>query len=194
MTFAEAVIKHRQAKGLTQERLAELSNLSLRTVQRIESDTVNPRAVTVELICNVLEFQYPEPEPPKPQKPARNKILWSLVAVLVIGVIAVAMFLSPKQEEPIGVQYKSNSTAVTELIFKADLAELKKIDWEESFELFAENDPSTPVTVGFVLQESAMMDTLEIKDFEFTMTTTTDKLDEIAEKMENTLNKITPKP
>ena len=194
MTFAEAVIKHRQAKGLTQERLAELSNLSLRTVQRIESDTVNPRAVTVELICNVLEFQYPEPELPKPQKPVRHKILWSLVAVLVIGVIAVAMFLSPKQEESIGVQYKSNSTAVTELIFKADLAELKKIDWEESFELFAENDPSTPVTVGFVLQEPAMMDTLEIKDFKFTMTTTTDKLDEIAEKMENTLKKITPKP
>ena len=51
--------------------------------------------------------------------------------MLVIGVIAVAMFLSPKQEEPIGVQYKSNSTALTELIFKADLAELKKIDWVE---------------------------------------------------------------
>jgi len=39
------VIELRQQKGLTQEQLAELCEVSARTIQRIESGEVDPRAL-----------------------------------------------------------------------------------------------------------------------------------------------------
>ena len=46
----------RLAKGLTQGELAEKCNLSLRTIQRIESAEVTPRSFTVKLIFTNLEY------------------------------------------------------------------------------------------------------------------------------------------
>ena len=46
----------RKLKGLTQEELAELSKVNLRTIQRIENNQNEPREKTLELICNVLEI------------------------------------------------------------------------------------------------------------------------------------------
>ena len=54
MSFAKEVIKNRKAKSLTQEMLAEQSNLSTRTIQRIESGEVNPRLSTIKLICSMF--------------------------------------------------------------------------------------------------------------------------------------------
>lgn len=47
----------RLAKGLTQGELAEKCNLSLRTIQRIESAEVTPRSYTVKLIFTNLEYE-----------------------------------------------------------------------------------------------------------------------------------------
>jgi transcriptional regulator with XRE-family HTH domain len=47
----------RLAKGLTQGELAEKCNLSLRTIQRIESAEVSPRSYTVKLIFTSLEYE-----------------------------------------------------------------------------------------------------------------------------------------
>ncbi|MDY8137462.1 helix-turn-helix domain-containing protein [Aquimarina sp. 2201CG5-10] len=46
----------RLAKGLTQTELAEKCNISLRTIQRIESTEVTPRSYTLKLIFKVLDF------------------------------------------------------------------------------------------------------------------------------------------
>ena len=46
----------RLAKGLTQTELAEKCNLSLRTIQRIESTEVTPRSYTLKLIFKALDF------------------------------------------------------------------------------------------------------------------------------------------
>lgn len=46
----------RLAKGLTQTELAEKCNLSLRTIQRIESTEVTPRSYTLKLLFKSLEF------------------------------------------------------------------------------------------------------------------------------------------
>ncbi|OUS01045.1 hypothetical protein A9Q86_09890 [Flavobacteriales bacterium 33_180_T64] len=46
----------RLAKGLTQTELAEKCNLSLRTIQRIESTEVTPRSYTLKLIFKTLDF------------------------------------------------------------------------------------------------------------------------------------------
>ncbi len=47
----------RLAKGLTQGELAEKCNISLRTIQRIESAEVTPRSYTVKLIFTNLEYE-----------------------------------------------------------------------------------------------------------------------------------------
>ena len=48
----------RKAKGLTQEELAEKCNLNVRTLQRIESAEVTPRAYNVRMIFDALEISY----------------------------------------------------------------------------------------------------------------------------------------
>lgn len=47
----------RLAKGLTQGELAERCNLSLRTIQRIESAEVMPRSYTIKLIFESLDYE-----------------------------------------------------------------------------------------------------------------------------------------
>jgi len=54
------VAELRQQKGLTQERLAEMCEVSLRTIQRIESGEVDPRAYTVHCLGTALEFDFGE--------------------------------------------------------------------------------------------------------------------------------------
>ena len=50
----------RQQKGFTQEKLAELCEVSPRTIQRIESGEVDPRAYTLHCLGNALEFDFGE--------------------------------------------------------------------------------------------------------------------------------------
>jgi uncharacterized Tic20 family protein/DNA-binding Xre family transcriptional regulator len=50
----------RQQKGLTQEQLAELCEISPRTIQRIESGEVDPRAYTLHCLGKALEFDFGE--------------------------------------------------------------------------------------------------------------------------------------
>lgn len=47
----------RLSKGLTQAELAEKCNLSLRTIQRIESAEVMPRSYTIKLIFESLDYE-----------------------------------------------------------------------------------------------------------------------------------------
>ena len=48
----------RQQKALTQEQLAELCEVSTRTIQRIESGEVDPRSFTINRLNEVLEFDF----------------------------------------------------------------------------------------------------------------------------------------
>ena len=50
------ILEIRKSKGLTQEELAELSKVNLRTIQRIENNENEPRGNTLNLICDVLEI------------------------------------------------------------------------------------------------------------------------------------------
>ena len=59
----------RQQKGLTQEQLAERCEVSTRTIQRIESGEVDPRAYTLHCLGTILEFDFGE-------KNTGNENLW----------------------------------------------------------------------------------------------------------------------
>jgi uncharacterized Tic20 family protein/DNA-binding XRE family transcriptional regulator len=50
----------RQLKGLTQEALAEKCEVSTRTIQRIETGDVDPRAFTLQCLSEALDFDFIE--------------------------------------------------------------------------------------------------------------------------------------
>jgi uncharacterized Tic20 family protein/DNA-binding XRE family transcriptional regulator len=52
------VAELRQSKGLTQEQLAEKCEVSPRTIQRIESGEVDPRAYTMQCLRAALDFDF----------------------------------------------------------------------------------------------------------------------------------------
>ena len=56
-SLGNKIFEARKAKGLTQEELAELSKVNLRTIQRIENNENEPRGKTLKLICDVLQVE-----------------------------------------------------------------------------------------------------------------------------------------
>lgn len=58
--LGKKIAELRKAKGFTQEELVEKCNLSVRTLQRIESGEVAPRSYTLKLIFSALEYNIHE--------------------------------------------------------------------------------------------------------------------------------------
>jgi transcriptional regulator with XRE-family HTH domain len=58
MKIGQEIKKLRLDKGMTQEDLAERTNLSTRTIQRIENGEVDPRAYTLQTIASALEVEF----------------------------------------------------------------------------------------------------------------------------------------
>ena len=56
--LGKKILELRLAKGLTQSELAEKSNVSLRTIQRIELAEVTPRSYSIKSIFSVLEYDF----------------------------------------------------------------------------------------------------------------------------------------
>jgi transcriptional regulator with XRE-family HTH domain len=58
MKIGQEIKKLRLDKGMTQEELAERTNLSTRTIQRIENGEVDPRAYTLQTLASALEVEF----------------------------------------------------------------------------------------------------------------------------------------
>jgi transcriptional regulator with XRE-family HTH domain len=56
-SIAKKIVEARKSKGLSQEELAEIAKVNLRTIQRIENNENNPRGKTLILVCNALELK-----------------------------------------------------------------------------------------------------------------------------------------
>ncbi|WP_282788103.1 helix-turn-helix domain-containing protein [Flavobacterium croceum] len=54
-TIGQKILRFRKQKRMSQEELADLSTISLRTIQRIEKDKNEPRGNTLKLICEALD-------------------------------------------------------------------------------------------------------------------------------------------
>ena len=59
LSIGDLIIQSRKTRNLTQEQLADLAKVNLRTIQRIENNENNPRGKTLELICDVLGISIP---------------------------------------------------------------------------------------------------------------------------------------
>lgn len=53
-TIGTKITQLRKQKALSQEQLAELSKVNVRTIQRIENNETTPRGATLKLICDTL--------------------------------------------------------------------------------------------------------------------------------------------
>lgn len=62
--LGQKIASVRKTRGLTQEELVEVCNLSVRTLQRIESGEVTPRSYTLRVIADALDFDFMEKQNP----------------------------------------------------------------------------------------------------------------------------------
>ncbi|RED49564.1 helix-turn-helix transcriptional regulator [Seonamhaeicola aphaedonensis] len=74
----------RNKKALSQEELAELANVNLRTIQRIENNESNPRNKTISLIFDALELNWTDIETTKEQPNKNYLILATILCVIII--------------------------------------------------------------------------------------------------------------
>jgi transcriptional regulator with XRE-family HTH domain len=58
--IATLVKKGRLAKGYTQKELSELSNISIRSIQRIENGEIIPRSYTLKTIAGIIDTPFEE--------------------------------------------------------------------------------------------------------------------------------------
>lgn len=70
MLLSQRVVAARKKKGLTQEELAELTKLTVRTIQRIESGATTPRPYTLKAIAAVLATTFEELQATETDHPA----------------------------------------------------------------------------------------------------------------------------
>jgi transcriptional regulator with XRE-family HTH domain len=61
------LIAARRRKGFTQEELADLAHITVRTIQRIESGEGRPRAYTLKVIASILEIPFEDINDPEEQ-------------------------------------------------------------------------------------------------------------------------------
>jgi transcriptional regulator with XRE-family HTH domain len=60
MEISQKIAAARKKKGLTQEQLAGLTNITVRTIQRIETGKTSPRSYTLKAIAAALEISFEE--------------------------------------------------------------------------------------------------------------------------------------
>jgi uncharacterized Tic20 family protein len=77
----------RQLKGLTQEALAEKCEVSTRTIQRIETGDVDPRAYTLQCLSEALEFDFVELDESKDNLYLTLLHLSSIVCILIVPLV-----------------------------------------------------------------------------------------------------------
>ena len=90
--FAVLVHEKRKEKNLSQSKLAELTGLSLRSIQRIENAEVQPREYSKNALSEVLEFSeetnFENKETFKSSLP--KKVILSLSSAICIPLLALA--------------------------------------------------------------------------------------------------------
>lgn len=93
--IAESIRDGRMAKGYTQKELAELSNISIRSIQRIENGEIVPRSFTLRTLAAALEISILEQAPaiPKARLNRNQKIILSAGVSLFLLLACLAFIM-----------------------------------------------------------------------------------------------------
>ncbi|QFZ56048.1 helix-turn-helix domain-containing protein [Oceanihabitans sp. IOP_32] len=92
--IGEKIREVRKQGGLSQEALAELAQVNLRTIQRIENNENEPRGKTLSLICEALNVNAEDILHPEKQTNKNDLIIFQL-SVLVFLVIPLGNIIIP---------------------------------------------------------------------------------------------------
>ena len=88
----------RQKMNMTQEDLADRSNINVRSIQRIETGAVTPRLSTMKLLAEVLEYDFGDEQEDTTAK------LWIMLlhfsCIMPIVVVAVGLWIMKRDEIP----------------------------------------------------------------------------------------------
>lgn len=106
MKIGNYIKEKRLQKGMTQEELALKSDITVRTVQRIESGDVDPRSYTLQAIASALEMDYNElihvDQSPITEKLSSNESFWlamlHLSGLLMLVIPTVIIWLKKKDK------------------------------------------------------------------------------------------------
>lgn len=93
-TIGIKISQIRKQKALTQEQLAELSKVNVRTIQRIESNETTPRGATLKLLCDALEIT-PDEIVNFDKIQDNSFIIWLHLSVLLGYVLPLGNILLP---------------------------------------------------------------------------------------------------
>jgi transcriptional regulator with XRE-family HTH domain len=91
MKLSEQLKKMRIDKGLSQEELSEVSNLSLRTIQRLENGESSPREDTIHLLTKALDVprdyftEIYQTSNNTNEKTIKGKFPWFIISLTIIG-------------------------------------------------------------------------------------------------------------
>lgn len=91
-SIGETISRARKAKGFSQEKLAELSAINLRTIQRIESNENEPRGKTLSLICNVLDINIESLIENKKTKKSIQEQITNLIFLIAFNFLLMITF------------------------------------------------------------------------------------------------------
>ncbi len=134
-SIAKNLIYHRKLKGLTQERLAEKTQVTVRTIQRIEKGEVNPHLQTVQLLATALEIEVKELLPLENPKTETLQKKWLLLlhSTQLLGLIVplsnllVPLFLWIHKREDNTIYYRHGARVLNFQITISILAVLSFI-------------------------------------------------------------------
>lgn len=93
--IGKLISESRKSKGLTQENLAEMAGLNLRTIQRIENNENEPRRTTVQLVCKALEIIESDIThllPDKESKQSTSSQIANFIFLGILNLILMAIF------------------------------------------------------------------------------------------------------
>lgn len=91
--IAQKVKDNRVMRGLTQQELSEKTNISLRSIQRIENGEVNPRMHTLKTLARYLNFSLDnltEEKKYKDGKPYSSKVILATGIGIVSALLVFA--------------------------------------------------------------------------------------------------------
>ena len=84
--ISEFIKEGRVAKGYTQKELSELSNISVRSIQRIENGEILPRSYTIKTLAEILGLSFEAIQKAVPVQKPRFKINRGQKIILSIGI------------------------------------------------------------------------------------------------------------
>ena len=91
--IGKKILEARRNQGLSQEDLAELARVNLRTIQRIENNENDTRVKTLNLVCNALDIKFENTEMNQTRFTDKFHVetLFNYIFLLVLNIILISI-------------------------------------------------------------------------------------------------------